>query len=550
MSLKSSALAFIVVAILCLAGNPSLVRAQGAAVERGFDLFVTDATQTHFLGLPFEGVELPGTVFDFGPPIGLKAVSETDTIVQRLDRASVPATPGTSTVDIQLLALSLRSQFPIDPDGPGPTPPTTLYVTLQTDRTAADALPPGPSSLGVMDIDFTDADGGTFDSQFLIYIDLRADAPDGPIVCDFPWPFPCAALAAGLPLGATNAVWGRIAPADSIRIRGVNRYLAGPGDISEDFWPAVDPDGFRTNCIPHTGHPGGVPINHCTGATSCVTEAIQDGSGCDSRDNNCDGNIDDCDEDVTRPEPTCASDRIVECAPPNDVSPAVMGFTTATDDCNPVYPTPVPEANISHTDTIIPQCGLTFDVQRVWTTVDECGNGTGCLQQIFVVDTTPPEFGAGDPLFDISLWPPNHGYVVFATDDLVSVTDICGDASVRATGCHSNQPEEVHQGSADDGGNGDGHFYEDCVVSEDGRHFAVRAERLGACGPDSARTYSVEFTATDECRNEAAAFGHVRVEHDRSGKPPVRQGRKLGPNDPPPFPYLHPTAYGEGCGGQ
>jgi hypothetical protein len=546
---RYSAVALLVVAIPILAGGTDVVRAQGAAVERGFDLFVTDPSQTHFLGLPFEGVELPGTIFDFGPPIGLKAVSETDTIVQRLDRASVAATPGTSTVNIRLRALSLRSQFPIDPDGAGPIPPTTLYVTLQENRTAADALPPGPQSLGVMDVSFTDADGGTFDSQFLIYVDMRSNAPDGPIVCDPPWPFPCAALAGGLPLFADDAVWGRIAPADSIRIRDVNRFLAGPGDISEDFWPAVDPDGFRTNCIPHSGHPGGVPINHCTGATSCITEAIVDGSGCDSRDNNCDGNIDDCPEDVTRPEPACPPDQTQECNPPNDVSPAVMGFATATDDCNPVYPTPVPPANISNDDTIIPQCGLTFDVQRVWTAVDECGNGAGCLQQIFVVDTTPPEFEAGDPLFDISLWPPNHGYVVFQTDDLVSVTDVCGDAFVLASGCHSNQPEEVHQGSTDDGGNGDGRFFEDCVVSEDGRQFAVRAERLGGCGPDSDRVYAVAFTATDECGNEATEFGLVRVEHDRSGKPPVQQGRKLGPNDPPPFPYLHPTTYGDGCGG-
>jgi hypothetical protein len=28
----------------------------------------------------------------------------------------------------------------------------------------------------------------------------------------------------------------------------------------------------------------------------------------------------------------------------------------------------------------------------------------------------------------------------------------------------------------------------------------------------------------------------------------VRRGRKLGPNEPPPFEAVHETTYGEGCG--
>ena len=134
------------------------------------------------------------------------------------------------------------------------------------------------------------------------------------------------------------------------------------------------------------------------------------------------------------------------------------------------------------------------------------------------------------------------------TDDLVSATDSCGDVVVEATGCASSQPEEVHQGRTDDGGNGDGRTLEDCVVSVDGAQFATRAERLGGCGRDSRRVYGVLFTATDDCGNAAEAGGLVVVEHDRSEKPPKRPGKKLGPNDPPPFPYLHPTVYGDGCG--
>ena len=59
MSWKLSTGILAVLTMLCLAGDAIPALAQGAAVERGFDLFVTDDTQTHFLGMPFEGVELP-----------------------------------------------------------------------------------------------------------------------------------------------------------------------------------------------------------------------------------------------------------------------------------------------------------------------------------------------------------------------------------------------------------------------------------------------------------------------------------------------------------
>ena len=194
-------------------------------------------------------------------------------------------------------------------------------------------------------------------------------------------------------------------------------------------------------------------------------------------------------------------------------------------------------------------CGNTFTHVHEFWAVDECGNLSARVQRRYeVIDTTPPVFSVpGAEQFRYSIWPPNHGYVVYKTDEVVSAADSCGSVSVRATGCASSQPEEVHQGPTDDGGNGDGRTYEDCVVSVDGSQFAVRAERLGSCGKDSMRVYSVEFTATDECGNTAPGVGSVIVEHDRSEHQDVRRGRKLGPNDPPPFPYLHPTRYGSGC---
>jgi hypothetical protein len=239
-----------------------------------------------------------------------------------------------------------------------------------------------------MGITFASGDGGTFDSQFMVFIDLRYGGPEGPILCGPPLPA-CAVFDAGFPLNASDAQWGRIPPPDSLRIEDVNRFLAGAGDPSKDFWAGVDPDGFRTECIPHTGHPGGVPITHCTGATSCLTSPIVDGSGCDGLDNTCNGVVDACAEDVTLPEPTCPGVCIRECDPVTDISPDVCGYATATDDCNPPFPEPVPDITFEDTHDFEP-CGETFDVARVWTATDTCGNPGPCFQQIEVVDTTPP----------------------------------------------------------------------------------------------------------------------------------------------------------------
>lgn len=182
--------------------------------------------------------------------------------------------------------------------------------------------------------------------------------------------------------------------------------------------------------------------------------------------------------------------------------------------------------------------------------VNEAGQQAACESTVRIFDSLPPDFDAPpDDLFDISIWPPSHGYVVFSASEVAPAADACGTTRVSVAGCASNQPEEVHQGPTDDGGNGDGRFFEDCVVSEDGSRFAVRAERLGACGPDAVRVYTLELVAEDECGQTTGGVGHIRVEHDRAGgrgrwTPP----HPLPPNAPPPFPYLHPTVYGEGCG--
>lgn len=523
-------------------------RAADLEASAGYDLFVTDETQTDLLGIPFQGVSLSPPLFDF-PGVGLRAIGDTDTIVRRLGPAIVPAAGMTATIPIEILHLNLRSQLgDIDPDGPGGLDPDFLYVTLQKDRGLHPLdPPPGPLSLGTMDVTFDSADGGKFSAQFIVFADLRYGSATGPIVCDVPLP-PCADLDAGLPLSTVDQDWGRVPPPASVRIAGVNRHLAGPGDDTMDFWAGVPPGGGVTICVSHGGHPdpGGLPTVHGTCATPCTTAPLVEGTACDGMDSNCDGIIDECAEDTWNPEPFCPATAILECAPVNDVSPEITGFATAADDCNPALPALI--TNTSYVDFVTPRCGNTFDVDRVWAATDTCGNISFCLQQIHVVDTTGPTFAVPDGAqFDLSVWPPGHGYVVYSTASLVSATDTCGETSVAVTGCHSNQPEEVTQGRTADGGAGDGRTFEDCVIAVDGTQFAVRRERLGACGPRSARIYTVEFTATDECDNQTTAVGHVRIEHDRRDHVPLSLGIMLGPNDPPPFPYLHPTTYGTGC---
>jgi hypothetical protein len=248
--------------------------------------------------------------------------------------------------------------------------------------------------------------------------------------------------------------------------------------------------------------------------------------------------------DTTPPGLLAPADLTVECPAPHDGPQSEeewLASASATDACGMAA---VLHRLVSSTD----DCGDTFTHVHEFWAVDECGlESTRELRTYKVVDTTPPDFSQPGDQFAFSIWPPNHGYVVYSTNDVVSASDGCGLVSVRATGCESSQPEEVHQGRTRDGGNGDGRTFEDCVVSIDGSQFAVRAERLGACGRDSMRIYSVGFTATDECGNTAPGVGRIMVEHDRSNHQPVRRGKKLGPNDPPPFPYLHPTRYGPGC---
>ncbi len=135
-------------------------------VKPGHDLFVTPAGSFHdfsqtplladFFGPgsdPFTGV-VPVT----GNPLGTFQgfiVGGTDTIVRRLEVADLPYGTGESdTIDIELVALSLRSVTPITVTFNGGQNPElwNLKVTLS----------PTIGSVGTMTITHSDSEGGTY----------------------------------------------------------------------------------------------------------------------------------------------------------------------------------------------------------------------------------------------------------------------------------------------------------------------------------------------------------------------------------------------------
>lgn len=178
----------------------------------GYDLFETEEAVLELGGsgpIPFEGVPLE--TFDFGGTVGVLDTGNADTIVQRIDPATVPSDGQTDTINIEIVALQLVSVDPIDIGGGM----GHHFATLQT----------GVPSTGTMDITFDNQDGGTFDSLFDVFFDLRFGALDGPIL-----------YSGSKTFSAADVIWGR-EPLDlaAIMLDGIN-YLLDGLTIGADFW--------------------------------------------------------------------------------------------------------------------------------------------------------------------------------------------------------------------------------------------------------------------------------------------------------------------------
>jgi len=87
-------------------------------------------------------------------------------------------------------------------------------------------------------------------------------------------------------------------------------------------------------------------------------------------------------QDNLPPAITCPANVTIECTA--STLPANTGSATAVDDCDPsVTPT-------FEDITTGGGCPQEYTITRTWTAVDDCGNGTNCIQVISVMDNTAP----------------------------------------------------------------------------------------------------------------------------------------------------------------
>lgn len=149
----------------------------------------------------------PGTFFDFpglgvinlqGRPIG---PGTTDTIVRRLEDATLPGVPSSDTIPLELVALSLQSVAPVNIGGSF----FDVFVTL--DPTAA--------STGTMTIRHEFADGtpggeGTFDSE----LDVHFIADFTPVGGGSPF----QTVLGQITLESTGGAWQHIPPPGTLLV--------------------------------------------------------------------------------------------------------------------------------------------------------------------------------------------------------------------------------------------------------------------------------------------------------------------------------------------
>ncbi len=126
---------------------------------------------------------------------------------------------------------------------------------------------------------------------------------------------------------------------------------------------------------------------------------------------------------------------------------------------------------------------------------------------VTIEDTIPPTITV--ELTATELWPPNHSIIEITAT--VNTSDICCPSpSIVLASIISNEPDDMQ-------GNGDGHTVNDIQNADFGTEdfvFNLRAERA-ASGPG--RTYTVTYTATDDCGLSTSALATVLVPHDAKG---------------------------------
>lgn len=237
------------VGAMALAVSVTLAPASHASfvVAPGFDLLETVTDGTFFAGVNWEGIpenvgdDLCGErQFNFGA--GCEPTGNTDSIIQRLEEASVGGDGETATIDIELVALSLRSVEPINILGQGDE---YVHARILKDLVSGDYLF-GSSFGSTMSITFDNMLGGTFTSVLNLIVDLIGESSGAMGEAEFV-------------LGQDNALWDREPHEGAVIIPRINRFLNGQNS-DDDFWSKGRADHCDGPNKCHSTDPATIPV--------------------------------------------------------------------------------------------------------------------------------------------------------------------------------------------------------------------------------------------------------------------------------------------------
>lgn len=243
--------------------------------------------------------------------------------------------------------------------------------------------------------------------------------------------------------------------------------------------------------------------------------------------------------DTTPPTIVCAPDATVECG--EDTSPGAIGKSSAGDACGLV--------SINSSDQFEPACGATGVIYRTWTTTDECGNTSSCVQTITIVDTTAPMIDPAPADVSVDCTEIPDAIMLTATDicdpdvavifDEVMVNNGCPYTITRtwtATDDCGNQSEETQVITVNDTiapvfGEFDLIINVPCdglddltidVTDNCDVDLEITIEDLQFSGSVGGCTGTIErfWTATDECGNSTTAIQYIYLTEPEGCEPP------------------------------
>jgi hypothetical protein len=223
------------------------------------------------------------------------------------------------------------------------------------------------------------------------------------------------------------------------------------------------------------------------------------------------------------PVANAGQDQTLECASPTGTQATLDGSGSSDPDNDPLTYTWRENGSIIAGPSNSPTAVVTFDLgeHTIELTVDD-GNGETATDVVLVTiaDTTPPVITLQPA---ITLWPPNHRYVVISVSQFVaSVSDACaGDiaiSAVKIASVSSDEPDDAPDGQCTISDplhvcfNGDGGTANDIVIASDCQSVQLRSERAAS---GNGRVYTLILEVSDASGNTATASFQVSVPHDQ-----------------------------------